>query len=399
MNQTPKPSTASLAVLLGYPFRPFFLLTALYALVLIIAWVLFLFAGLPLPLDSNPLQWHAHEMLFGVIPAAIAGFVLTAMCNWTGAQPLRGGPLLLLLASWLAGRVVMWGAGFLPGWLVAAVDLAFLSVVAGYVAHVLVRFGNRRNHVLVWLLVLLASANLLMHLGFLDLWPAASRLGEVLALDVIALFLVVIGGRITPAFTANWLRMQGRASDRVVHSESLDRVVFWVTMGMVPADFAIGTPELGAAVALAAAVVNGWRIYWWRGWQAASEPLLWILHVGMAWIVLALWLKGLTPWFELPPSVWMHTMGVGAIGTMILGVMTRVGLGHTGRILQLPRFAVWIYVAILMAAPLRLMAVLMPALATFGIVTSALAWTVAFGLFLVVYWPILSQPRADGRPG
>lgn len=386
-------------ILLAYPFRPFFVLTGLYGALLIVAWMAVLFAGMPLPLGVSPVQWHGHEMLFGLVPAAIAGFLLTAMATWTGTQALRGGGLALLVGIWLAGRVVMWAAGALPLWLVAAVDLAFLPALAVYAGRVLLAAGNKRNLVLVALLTLLTLANLAMHLSFAGLWPVGGRVGEVLALDLIAVIMIVIGGRITPAFTANWLRRQGRDPSVVKTSPSLDRWAMLSALAMLPADLVLGAPWLGALVALAAALINGWRLWQWRGWHAASEPLLWILHLGVAWVVLALLLKAATPFWGLNPSGWMHAMGAGAAGTLILGVMTRVALGHTGRPLALPSGAVLIYAAVLVAALARLVAAFDLADYRLTLLFSAGGWTVAFLLFLALYWPILSRPRADGQPG
>lgn len=386
-------------VLLAYPFRPFFLLTGLYGGLLVAAWVAFLFAGLPLPLGVNPAQWHAHELLFGMVPAAIAGFLLTAMCNWTGASPLRGGGLLALVLLWTAGRVAMWTSGYLPLWLVAAVDLAFLPALALYAGRVLIRHGNRRNLVLTAMLGVLALSNLAMHLGFGGVWPAGARVGEVLAMDLIAVIMIVIGGRITPAFTANWLRMSGRNPDVVRRSDSMDAWAMRSALLMVPADLLLGAPWLGAAVALIAAVINGWRLLRWRGWHAAAEPLLWILHVGLAWVVLALFIKAATPVFGLNPSVWLHAMGAGAMGTLILGVMTRVAMGHTGRPLRLPRGGLTIYAAVLLAALVRLGAALNVVDYRLAVSVAAVGWVAAFALFVVLYWPVLSRPRPDGRPG
>jgi uncharacterized protein involved in response to NO len=385
-------------VLLAYPFRPFFLLTSLYAAALVLAWVALLFGGLTLPLGVSAVQWHAHEMLFGMVPAAIAGFLLTAMCNWTGAPPLRGGGLLALVLLWLAGRLAMWLSGLLPHWLVAAVDLAFLPVLALYVGRVLLRYGNRRNLVLAAMLLALSAANVLMHVGFAGSWQAA-QLGEVLALDIIALIMVVIAGRITPAFTAGWLRMNARDPALVRRSDALDRAALLTTLAMVPADLVTGVPMLGALAALAAALVNGWRLWGWRGWSAAAEPLLWILHFGVAWIVLALALKAATPWLGLAPSIWMHAMGAGAIGTLLIGVMTRVAVGHTGRPMRLPRFALGSYLAILAAGVLRMLAPWFPELSRPALMGAGIAWGAAFILFFLLYWPILSRPRVDGKPG
>jgi len=386
-------------VLLAFPFRPFFLLTGLYGAALVAAWVAFLFAGLALPLGVNPAQWHGHEMLFGFVTAAIAGFLLTAMCNWTGAPPLKGKGLAALALLWLAGRVVMWASGVLPLWLVAAVDLSFLPALAVYAGRVLVRYQNHRNLVLIGMLGMLTLANALTHLGFSGIWRAGAGVGEVLALDLIAAIMVVVGGRITPAFTANWLRFRGGSPEVVRRSDALDAWALRLTLLMVPADLLLGWPVVGAVVALLAGVANGWRVWQWRGWHAAAEPLLWILHLGMAWIVVALLLKAATPLLGLNPAAWMHALGAGAMGTLILGVMTRVSLGHTGRPLTLPKGASLIYAFVLLAGLVRLAAALDLADYRISLTISALGWVLAFAIFLVLYWPILSRPRADGRPG
>lgn len=386
-------------VLLAYAFRPFFLLAGAYGALMIAAWAAFLFAGLPLPLGISPPAWHGHEMLIGLVPAAIVGFLLTAMCNWTGAAPLRGGGLLALVLLWVAGRVVMWLSGSLPLWLVAAVDLAFLPAVAIYAGQVLLRHGNRRNLILSAILAAFALANLSMHLQYLGVWSLGQRVGELLALNLLAVIMIIIGGRITPAFTANWLRMQGRDPAVVRRSDNLDRWAMISALAMIPADFVLGAPWLGALVALVAAVVNGWRLLSWRGWHAADEPLLWVLHLGLAWVVVALLLKAAAPWAGLAPSVWMHALGVGAAGTLILGVMTRVSVGHTGRPMRLPRGAVLIYYAISVSALARLAAALGYADYRWSVIIAAVSWVLAFVLFTALYWPILSSPRADGRPG
>lgn len=330
---------AAPAIVLAYGFRPFFLLTGASAALLVAAWIGVLFAGLPLPIGVSPVAWHAHEMLFGVVPAAIAGFLLTAMPNWTGAAPLTGRGLLALLVLWLAGRLAMAAGAWLPALLVAIVDLGFLAVLAAYLAQVLLRHGNRRNLVLVALLLALAFANLAGHLDYAGLWPSGARIGQVLALDLLAVLMLVIGGRITPAFTANWLRQQGRDPSCVVTSPTLDQVALISAALVVVADLLTAWPAVGALAAGVAALANGYRLWSWRGWIAAREPLLWVLHVGIAWVVLALALKALTLVLALPASAWMHAMGTGAAGTLLLGVMTRVALGHTGRALRLPRGA------------------------------------------------------------
>jgi uncharacterized protein involved in response to NO len=265
---------------------------------------------------------------------------------------------------------------------------------------VLLSHGNRRNLILVAVLAVLTAANALMHLTFAGYGLNWARLGELTALNVITVMMVVIAGRITPAFTGNWLRMQGGDPAAVRQSATLDRYALISAALMVPADLITGYPALGGVVALAAAALNGARLARWSGWRAAREPLLWILHVGYAWIVLALLLKGLAAFTDaVPATVWFHAMGVGAIGTLILGVMTRVAVGHTGRPLKLQPFATLIYIGILAAAVVRLLVAFQVMGAGIGLPVSSLAWAIAFFLFVLLYWPILSQARADGRSG
>lgn len=393
-------SKKSPTALLAFAFRPFFLLSAAYAACIILGWSLLLFAGTALPFSWPALQWHSHEMLFGFVTAAIAGFLLTAMTNWTGAAPLQGKALLALVLLWISGRVVMWLSAALPWLVVALVDLAFLPVLAIYVARILLRHQNRKNLILVLILSLLFIANLLMHLGQLQLAPWLMRQGELLGLNLITLIMVVIAGRITPAFTANWLRMHGGDPARVIRSARMDLLAIASIALLIPLNLGGAPGSVVAVFALAAGVFNGIRLLQWRGWQVNKEPLLWILHLGYLWIVIALFLRGtglLLP--GLSDSLWQHALGVGAMGTLILGVMTRVAMGHTGRALQLVRFGLLIYIAIILSGLFRMLAAAQLIDYTTGVLLSAVFWITAFVLFVVLYWPILSRPRADGRPG
>lgn len=385
--------------LLAYSFRPFFLLTGLYGALVIAGWIAVLLGGLPLPVGWSPVHWHSHEMLFGMVSAAISGFLLTAMCNWTGATPLRNGGLLALVLLWLAGRIAMWTAGWLPAGMAAVIDLLFLPVLGIYALRVLIRHNNRRNLVLGAILLLLTLANLLMHAGFLQRNLQWLQWGENMAFNLITLMMAVIAGRITPAFSANWLRAKGGPAERILISPPLDRAVLIATALLVPADFVSGLPAVTGTLALAVAAMHAVRLGLWRGWLVAGEPLLWILHVAYLWIVLALILKGLGAFELVPPSVWQHALGVGGIGTLIIGVMTRVGLGHTGRPLRLPPLVIGLYGAILLAAVIRILTALQWFDYRLGLMLAATGWIIAFAGFSVLYWPILSRPRPDGRPG
>lgn len=386
--------------LLAYPFRPFFLAAGSYAIGIVLAWVGFLFIGWPLPVGWAPLQWHSHEMIYGFVSAAIAGFLLTAMCNWTGAPPLQGRRLLALILLWLAGRAAFWFAGWLPGWAVAGADLAFIPAVAVYAAQVLLRYGNRRNLILVAVLLALGAGNGLMHAGFIRADQALLKLGQQWGLDILTLLIVVIAGRITPAFSANWLRQRGGDAGRVVQQAGMSRlalasVVLLALVALLP----LPSWCEGLAAWLAAGV-NGVRLMQWRGWLVWREPLLWILHLGYAWLVLSQLLRGCGSFgAALPASLRQHALALGAVATLILGVMSRVAMAHTGRPLQLPRAVCVSYWAMIGATILRLLAALGWMDYRTGVTLSAVSWILAFGLFVVFYAPILSQPRADGRPG
>lgn len=385
-------------VLLHYPFRVFFWLTGLYGVVMILAWMGYLFGGMGFSFTWSPLHWHSHEMLFGWVAPAIAGFILTAMCNWTGAPPLQDGRLFALASVWLAGRIAMWSAAFLSPWVIALVDGLFLIILAVYVSQVLLKYGNKRNLVLAAIILVMALANLTMHAGFITGKVNLLGKGQLLAMNLVAFMMVVIGGRLIPLFTGNWLRRQG-LSDNLVRISLVEKSALLLTGLLILVEL-FTAPLWGVgSLALVAGLANGVRVMGWRGWKTCSEPLLWILHLGYAWIAVALILKGLAAFALVSPASWQHALGTGAMATLILGLMTRVSLGHTGRPLQLPDFAVLIYLAVSLAAVARVMAALQWIDYRWGLTVAAAAWTAAFALFMALYWTTLTRPRVDGRPG
>ncbi|UUA72373.1 NnrS family protein [Cellvibrio sp. QJXJ] len=386
-------TNSSVSATFSYPFRVFFLATALYGIAVVIAWMSYLFGGIPLPLGWTSLHWHSHEMLYGFTSAAIAGFILTAVCNWTGAPPLKGGKLLALVGLWLAGRLSLWTASWLPAGTAMLIDGLFFPILALYLLQLLLRHGNQRNLVLVAILLLLGMGNLAMHWGFLTGKTAWLVQGEQLAFGLITLIMIVIGGRIIPAFSRNWLRQRGGNEGAVKSSNRTDAITLILSAAVIPVDVWLGSGTVAALVILAAAAANAWRLWSWSGWLTRAEPLLWILHLGYAWIIAGLLLKGMAALNLIAPSVWQHALGVGAMGTLILGVMTRVALGHTGRALTLPTFGVIIYLAISIAALSRVLAALGWINYSFGLMLAASGWTLAFALFLLLYWPILTRPR------
>lgn len=383
------------AAWLSYSFRPFFLATALYAIVAVLFWVAYLFGGWSLPIGWSPMHWHSHEMIYGWVPAAIAGFLLTAMTNWTGARPLSGAGLLALLLLWIAGRLVFLTASLWPVWVVALIDLSFLAVLTAYVAMVLIDHKNYRNLILVAVLTILMIGNGVMHLGFLTGSMMLLATAEQLGLNLVTLLMAVIAGRITPAFTGNWLRLTGNTNS-VRRPIWLDRLAIGSIALLILLDLVPVNTGVTGLIAVIAGLANGLRLMHWQGWRVLGEPLLWILHLAYAWLALSLVFRGLSDWSLLSAThFWQHSLGLGAMGTLILGVMTRVALGHTGRPLKLPAYAVWIYWLINLATLSRLAASAQLLDYRWAINGSALAWILAFGLFLACYSRILVTPRPD----
>ena len=378
--------------LLAYGFRPFFLLAALYAVLAIPLWAA-LVGGFAEPGRIAPLAWHAHEMIYGFVAAAAAGFMLTAVPSWTGRRGFAGMPLLTLVAIWLAGRIAFLAP--LDTLLVALLDIAFLPALALAILPSLMRSGNRRNFVFVALLGLLIIANLRFHLD-----GAASIEPLALALNTILLMVALVGGRIVPAFTSARLEQLG-VDVRIPDHAIIDRAALAATLAVLVVDVVSpGGAAAGATAAVAAALL-ALRLARWQGHRTLGEPILWVLHVAYAWLPVALALKA--AWLiggYTFAAAWMHALTIGAFSTMILAVMTRASLGHTGRALIAPRAATVAYVLLTAAALARVFgAVLVPAGGFAWTAAASTLWTIAFALFLIVYAPILCRPRADGKPG
>ncbi len=385
-------------MLLAFGFRPFFLLAGL-AGALTPPVFLAAYTGLIDADFGGPVTyWHGHEMIFGFVVAAVAGFLFTALANWTGRAPVRGATLGALVGLWLAGRAAMALAGILPAALVAAVDLALLPALAVLVLRELIRGRNRRNLPFPVLLMVLFAANLLFHLERLGVAETA-RPGLYLAVHVIALLIAIVGGRVVPAFTTAALRRAGR--DACLRSPPwLERAAIAAVAAVAVAELADPGGAAAGALALAAALLLAARLSGWRGLATLDQPILWVLHLGYGWLAVGFALKAaadLGGW--LPPSAALHALTAGAAGTMILGVMTRAALGHTGRSLATPPAIVVAYGLISVGAALRVAEPVLAAPSVVILSASALIWAGGFAIFTVLYWPILTRPRVDGRPG
>ena len=374
-------------------FRPFFLAAGLWSAAALALWIAMFTLGIGVPSRFGPLDWHVHEMLFGFVMAAVAGFLLTAIPNWTGRLPVQGGPLAALAALWLLGRIACLVSSYLPPWIADAADLAFPAALIAVAAREVVAGGNRRNLPLLAPVTVLGIANLLMHLES-DGIAVPAGLGWRLGLAATLVLISAVGGRIVPSFTRNWLlKRQG---------EALPAPFGWVDRAALASlhagmfGWAFFPPFRPlAALLLLGAALNLWRLLRWHGRRTAGEPLLLVLHVGYAWLAVGaalLALALLVP--AVPLAAAVHALTAGAMGTMILAVMTRATLGHTGRELAADGITRLIYVAVFGAAIARVAA---PFAANWSeplLAVSAGLWIAAFGGFVLHYGPMLLLPRA-----
>ena len=380
---------------LSYGFRPFFLGAALFAGLAVPAWVLIVVGMSGANFLYAPREWHVHEMLFGFLPAVITGFLLTAIPNWTGRAPLKGVPLLSLWLLWLAGRMLLAWPWFGP--LVAAiVDGAFLVVLAAFVWREIAEGGTKSQAPIGVVISLYACANILFHV--LALRGGMADLPARMALALIMLLLTMIGGRVTPNFTREFLT-QERLGDRVAPFSRVDGLS--IVLVVVASVAWIVQPEsiVAGGALVAAGLINLFRLTRWSGWLAWREPLVWILNVGYGWLVLALLaLGGAIFGIGLPTANAVHVLSSGAVGTMTLAVMTRASLGHTGRTRHAGPMTVLIYGLVNVGAVLR---VCVPtpdaptALTNLMLGVAAAGWSGAYVLFALTYGPFLVRPSLD----
>jgi uncharacterized protein involved in response to NO len=381
---------------LAYGFRPFFLLAALFAALAIPLWLAAYMGAVALPTPLPATLWHGHEMLFGYGTAVLAGFLLTATPGWSGRPPVKGAALAALVVIWLAGRLASSAGGAIPG-IAAAVDLAFLPALVIAIAPAL-KAAPRRNLLFLPVLGVLAIANLVVQLHALGVLPGAGPTALRAALDLFVLLIALVGGRIVPAFTASALAARGEA-DGVRSFSARDQLAIGSLLALLLTDL-LGFTPLAGGVALAAAALNGWRLYGWAGSRTLRQPILRVLHLGYAWLAIGLAWKGLVDLTGfVPPADALHGLAIGAVGTMTLAVMSRATLGHTGRPLHAPRLIVASYLLVSAAAIARMAAAPASALALPLLVLSGVFWSLAFLAFAIRLGPALVQPRADGRPG
>lgn len=384
--------------LFGLAFRPMFLGAGILAVVAMLLWITMLHTEMGAQLPGGPLWWHMHEMVFGFATAVALGFLLTAVQNWTGVPSISKHPLLLMFSLWLTARILMilpWTAEL---WISAFIDLLCIPLGAYYMARCVLKVKQWRNFIFVPVLTLFTLANFAMHWGKLGYSPLLAIEGAKAGVFLMVVLMTIIGGRIIPFFTANATGVP--KTDNIGWLDLCIMAGTLMTIGLIFLDTVGWVRSLTGFLAM---ILTGMHVLRWSRWHFKATlrmPILWSLHLSYLMIPAGFFLYGLNQ-FELPISAGsaIHAFTVGGIGLMILAMMTRVSLGHTGRPLKLARAVPVAYVAVLLAGIVRTLGEIV-GLPTFLVYDlSGMAWILGFSIFVYLYWPILTSPRADGREG
>lgn len=385
--------------LLRYGFRPFFLGAGLVAVLLVPWWAASYAFGISLGTSWPPTLWHGHEMLFGFIVAAVGGFLLTAVPSWTGARGFAGWPLALVSSLWLLGRIAVATSRLWPLPAVAALDLAFLPALAALVMPPLVRARNRNTPLLAVLAALWAS-DAEFYWGLFHRNDGASLHALILGIDIVLLLITVIGGRIVPAFTTSALKQRG-VPGSLRTWPGITVLAIGSMIAVVLSDLIVPDGTIAGVIAALAALAQAARFAQWRTLKTLRQPLVWALHLAYVWLPIGLGLKAaalLTG--AAPAAFWLHALTIGAAATMILAVMTRASLGHTGRPLVADPVIALAYLLLTAAALVRVFGLaVLPIPYPEVILAAAFLWTAAFVLFTWIYAPMLLAARVDGKPG
>lgn len=379
------------APVLASGFRPFYLLGALYAPLLAVGGAAAFFGAVALDPAGGLALWHGHEMLFGFASAIVIGTLLTALPSWAGTPELRGAPLAVLVAAWGLGRLALWLAPWLPPWAVALADLILWPAFCAMLAAPLWRVRNRRYRLLLPIAGAMALANLAYHAAVLGGQTAVAGSALRAAVWALLILFTLKGGLLTPIFTGNALRELGRG-EQARFLMPLEGLALALLLALAAADLGGAGPAVSGGLAAACALVQGGRALRWRGWRVADQPLLPAMHLSFLWLVLALALKAAADLAgAAPASAWLHAFTVGALGLMMLALMTRVVLRHTGRPLVVPpvlRAAAW---AMFLAAVLRLAATWL-GLGPAAVATAVLLWAAAFVVYALRFSTMLVTP-------
>ena len=377
--------------LLSFGFRPFFLLGAIWAALAMVIWIFMLSGRDPLPTAFDPVSWHAHEFLFGYLGAVMAGFLLTAVPNWTGRLPVVGKPLGLLVGLWLIGRIAVAVSGWMPWQAAAGLDLAFPLALLALLSREIVAGKNWKNLIVVGLISLWMLANLGFHIDAARGGYPAQGAGLRFGLAAAVMLISVIGGRIVPSFTRNWL-VQRREKRLPAPMGKGDRLVLFLSAFTLLL-WALWPHEAVTALATAfAGAAHLWRLSRWEGWLCGGEALVWVLHVGYAFVPLGfLAIAGGYFWPDMAASA-QHFWMAGGIGLMTLAVMTRASLGHSGRPLHATKPIAALYISLVVAVLARFLSGALPG-EMWPLHLAGAAWILAFGGFAVIYAPMLALAR------
>ena len=385
------PAPATTWSLWDLGFRPFYLLAGAFAAIAMSIWVA-RYAGWTgkLAYLRDPL-WHAHEMIFGFAQAVIVGFLFTAVGNWTNRPTPTGRHLALIAVVWVVARVLV---GLSWPLAAAVADTLFTVMAAAGIHKPIHAAKNRRNRFFVVLLTLIGIANIGFHLVMAGMIDIPARVMLQAAMDVVLLIMVIMGGRVIPMFTASAVQAQP------VRKAWLERLSVGSVIAIIVVDALNMSLPILTVIAIVAGIAHAARLWLWQPWRTMSKPILWILHAAYAWIPLHLLLRAAAAAGLVSASVATHALTVGAIGGLTLGMMTRTARGHTGRMLQASRTETLCYVLLQIGALVRVfLPVAVPGLTLAAITLSGTLWSMAFGLFTLHFWPVLTRPRLDGRPG
>ncbi|GAA0859253.1 NnrS family protein [Aliiglaciecola litoralis] len=398
LNITDLQQEQAITPILRLGFRPFFLFGSVFALVAMSCWVLLLTGTIELSPFNGATWWHSHEMLFGFVPAIVAGFLLTAVQTWTSIPSIKGTKLFGLLLVWLTARILLLASPNLSIAIIMAIDLAFLPLTAYFLAAPIIKIKQYRNMIFIPVLLLMTVANALTYLPQFGYSASLSAQG-MHSMVLLTTFLVAfLGGRVIPMFTANGTQTPKVMPIKWLEASSLVSLI--VLLVFFLSGFTRFSVVLGC-LCLISALLNLIRQFRWRPWVTLNAPLVWSLHFSMLFIPVGLTLLGLHFLFGLLSlSTALHSITVGAIGGMIVAMTSRVSLGHTGRVLEVGRTMQLAFIAIILAAYVRsVLVAFWPQYSVELWILSAGLWCVTFACFIACYLPILSAPRVDGRPG
>lgn len=380
-------------------FRPFFLGAALYSIIALIIWVSSLSGLFSFTPYGNAVWWHAHEMIFGFSFAVIIGFLLTAIQNWTGIPSIRGWRLMLLFGSWALARIVLLFS-FSPSYLILALDLLTPLLAAFFLWQNVSAGKHWKNLFFVPILVLFALANTISHVAIIEQMPLLSSSAFSLLVMLVTLVMCIIGGRVIPFFTAKGTGTEKTAPIATIEYLSLAPLWLYIILAIINSFFALPSVILSALL-MVAGLANLVRFIRWKPWITFSVPLLWSLHCAYLFIPLGLTAYGIANLVSPEASTnVLHLITVGAMGNLIIAMMARVSLGHTGRTLSPKPIMSLAFLCVVIAAPVRAVLVIaLPQLTLFSFQLSAGLWVVGYAIFVACYAKMLCTPRADGHPG